>query len=202
MDDVSNVEIDKIVKGIRENLEVLLSDAEAQQLYRLVHKAEKIEGDLAEVGVYCGGTARIIREASKEKDLYLFDTFDGLPKLGKEDESPELHKGLYKCDLDRVKTSLQNYKNIHYYPGLFPTTAIPIKDKQFSFVHLDADLYKSTLSALKFFYPRLAVGGIILSHDYPGLSGVKKAFDEFFVDKKELIVEFSGCSQAMVIKLG
>lgn len=202
MEDVSSEEIDKIIRGIRQDLEILLNDAEAHQLYSIVHKAEKIKGDLAEVGVYRGGSARIIREASKGKDLHLFDTFKGLPPPGEQDDSPELKQGLYFHKLYDVKERLRDYKNIYYYPGLFPKTTAPIKNKEFSFVHLDVDLYESTLSALNFFYPHLVVGGIILSHDYPGLSGVKKSFDEFFADKKEIIVEFYSCSQAMVIKLG
>ena len=75
-------------------------------------------------------------------------------------------------------------------------------DKKFSFVHLDVDIYTSTLEALKFFYPRINRGGAILSHDYPGAVGVKKAFDEFFEDKPEIVIELpTGTGQALVIKL-
>ena len=58
------------------------------------------------------------------------------------------------------------------------------------FVHLDLDIYQSTLDALGFFYPRLTKGGILISHDYRRLSapGVKKAFQEFFANKVEPVV--------------
>ena len=40
---------------------------------------------------------------------------------------------------------------------------------------------------LQFFYPRLSLGGVLISHDYRAIScpGVRKAFDEFLVDKPE-----------------
>ena len=42
-------------------------------------------------------------------------------------------------------------------------------------------------------------GGIILSHDYSHLEGVRKAFDEFFKNKPEKILELP-MTQCMVIK--
>jgi hypothetical protein len=46
----------------------------------------------------------------------------------------------------------------------------------------------------------MSKGGIILSHDYAERAGVYKAFNEFFRDKKEGIIEVTG-SQCMVIKI-
>jgi hypothetical protein len=43
-------------------------------------------------------------------------------------------------------------------------------------------------------------GGIILSHDYVTAPGVKKAFDDFFEDKKEPVLETAG-SQCLVVKV-
>ena len=47
---------------------------------------------------------------------------------------------------------------------------------------------------------RMIPGGIMLSHDYGLLSGVEKAFQEFFADKPEGIIE-QPTTQCMVIKL-
>ena len=99
---------------------------------------------------------------------------------------------------------MRSYKNVYFYQGIFPETANSIENKNFSFVHLDVDLYKSTLDALEFFYSRVNRGGVILSHDYgsggEGETAIKKAFDEFFTDKPEPIFELTG-SQCMIIKL-
>jgi len=63
---------------------------------------------------------------------------------------------------------------------------------------LDVDLYKSTIACLKFFYPRLVRGGIILVHDYHS-DGIQKAFKEFLQDNKIHLIELTG-SQSMIIK--
>jgi O-methyltransferase len=67
-------------------------------------------------------------------------------------------------------------------------------------VHLDADLYESTLAAFEFFYRRLPPGGIMLCHDYHSAAGVVKAIEEFFRDRPDPVVELTGY-QAMIVKL-
>jgi len=94
---------------------------------------------------------------------------------------------------------LEKYKNVHFYKGLFPATAGSVKDKKFSFINLDVDTYESTLNCLKFFYSRMNRCGVIISHDYISATGVRKAFDEFFKDKPEPIIELSG-SQCLIVK--
>lgn len=172
------------------------SDLEAYQLFTAVRAASKIERDIAEVGVYNGCSSRIICEIKRNKSLHLFDTFEGLPDA----DDDLLYKGKYKTSLNAVQDYLKEYPNVCFYKGLFPETADPVKNKTFSFVHLDADLYKSTLDGLKFFYPRMNGGGIILSHDYSTLDGVKKAFHEFFEDRAEPIIELPG-SQCLIVKI-
>lgn len=147
-----------LIKRIKNETEMLLSDQEAYLIYITVKKTKKIEGDVAEVGVYKGGSAKLIREATK-KPLHLFDTFEGLPDLCAKDNPKQFQKGNYSASLESVKSYLNNYLNINFYEGLFPATAELVKNKKFSFVHLDVDIYESTLNCLKFFYPRMSGGG-------------------------------------------
>lgn len=51
----------------------------------------------------------------------------------------------------------------------------------FALVSLDPDLYAPTLEGLRFFYPRLSPGGMIIVHDYDNkqFTGVKQAVSEF-----------------------
>lgn len=195
----STVGID-LIKQIKSEADMLLTDQEAYLIHTTVKKTEKIEGDVAEVGVYKGGSAKLIREATK-KPLHLFDTFEGLPKLCAKDDARQFQKGSYSASFESVKKYLINYPNVHFYKGLFPATAEPAKGKKFSFVHLDVDIYESTLNCLKFFYPRMSRGGGIISHDYSNSKGVKKAFDEFFEDKPEIIIEPFATSQCLIVKV-
>lgn len=197
----SNAHALSIIKRVKKETEMLLNDFEAFQIYMAVIKTEKIEGDIAEVGVYKGGSAKLMCETAKNKSIHLFDTFEGLPDVGESDSHGQFKKGEYVAPLSYVKNCLKHYKNVYFYKGFFPATSDPVKNKKFSFIHLDVDIYESTLSSLTFFYPRMSRGGVIISHDYPGSKGVKKAFDEFFKDKPEIIIELPLCDQCLVVKL-
>lgn len=192
-------DLKKLIKNTRKDRNMLLSNAEAMQVFMAVSATREVPGDIAEVGVYRGGSARIICEAKEDdRTLHLFDTFEGLPEV---DDKSDLifKKGLYKSSYDEVKNYLAPYPNVEFYKGLFPDTAGPVEDKKFSFVNLDVDLYKSTLAGLEFFYPRLSPGGILISHDYSTMAGVKRAFKEFFAENPEFVKKLPG-SQCIVIK--
>jgi O-methyltransferase len=188
-----------LIREIKRQTPMLLFDNEAYQIFTAVKSTERIEGDLAEVGVYSGGSARLIRAANRSKALHLFDTFEGLPEVEAID-SPQFNKGQFAASFEDVKNCLKEYNNVHFYKGLFPTTATPVEDKKFSFVHFDVDTYESTRSCLDFFYSRMNKGGIILSHDYISAPGVRRAFDECFSNKAEPIIEMSG-TQCLIVKL-
>ena len=192
-------EVANFISKIKGEVEMLLSDDEASRIYWAVKSTERINGEIAEVGVYQGGSAKLICEAKKDKNLHLFDTFEGLPKSTEIYES-QLREGEMKASLENVKQYLAGYRNVYFYKGVFPETAQAVEGKRFSLVHLDVDLYKGTSDCLKFFYPRMSKGGIIMSHDYPSMGGVKKAFDEFFKDKPEPIIRVSN-NQCLIVKL-
>lgn len=119
-----------LIRQIKEETEMLLEDLEAYQIYTAVRKTEKIEGDIAEVGVYKGGSAKLICEATK-KPVHLFDTFEGLPDLCENDDPEQFHKGEYSASFEDIKSYLKNYPNAYFYKGLFPSTAEHVKNKKF-----------------------------------------------------------------------
>lgn len=188
-----------LIKKIDTEQELLINSIEAYQLFMAVERTAKVNGDIAEVGTYRGGSAKLICEAKGNKALHLFDTFQGLPDLCEYDDPKQFHRGQYSSSFENVKTYLEKYPNVYFYKGFFPSTSGPIKDKRFSLVNLDVDLYKTTLSCLEFFHPRMNTGGVIISHDYIGVPGVKKAFDDFFENKPEPIIQLSG-SQCLIVK--
>jgi hypothetical protein len=181
---------------LTEDSPLLLKPSELFLIYTFAKNQTDLEGDFAEVGVFKGTSAKIICEAKGDKPLHLFDTSEGLPKVGKIDKKFRDH--LYNGDLEYVKKKLSKYSNVRLYKGLFPATALPVEKTKFSFVHLDIDIYSSTKACIEFFYPRMVKGGIIISHDYHA-DGVRKAFDDFFKDKSEKIAELP-MSQCMLIK--
>jgi len=197
--DPHRAKIIDLVRKIKQERETFMFYNEACQIFTTVRQVKKIEGDLAEVGAYKGGSTKIICEAKGDRPLHVFDTFEGLPRVKRIDQ-PLHQKQFSNTSLKNVKNYLKKYPHLHFYKGVFPKTAAPIKNKSFSFVNLDVDIYESTLNCLKFFYPRMNKGGIIISHDYSIAAGVKKAFNEFFKNKREPIIELSG-TQCLVVKL-
>lgn len=190
--------IKNLIAQVKQECEFLLNYEEAYQIYEAVSRTAKIDGDIAEVGLYQGGSSKIICKAKGDKCLHLFDTFEGLKDVNTIDAT--FKQGQYSCSLESVKNYLKEFNNLYFYKGFFPDTAGPIVDKKFSFVSIDVDTYNSTKNCIEFFYPRLNRGGILMSHDYFHVHGVRKAFDEFFADKPEVVLQLLG-SQCLVVKL-
>jgi hypothetical protein len=160
-----------------------------------------------------GGTAKFICEAKGDKTLYLFDTFEGMPDNMISSEKDSWPDGTHiDTSVEEVKTYLSDYPNVHFIKGIFPESLsnypdYDIANKKFSLVHLDVDLYKSTLGALEFFYPKMVPYGRIISHNYnlspiPGgdTPGVKAAFMEYFEGREYSFIEIAD-TQCMVIKI-
>ena len=169
-------------------------------------KRENIQGNFAELGVHKGETAKIIYEMSGSQKLHLFDTFEGFSEKDLQHESKK--GGQYTTSefsdtsLAEVKKYINGDARVIYHPGYFPDTAKGLENEQFSFVHLDADLYLPTIEALKFFYPRLTPGGAIIIHDYNHIwDGIKKAVHEFMPTIPENLIELADWKgSAMIIK--
>ena len=170
---------------------------ECIELRNAVRATAKVSGEMAEVGVFLGGTAALMLDAAPDKHLHLFDTFAGLPEGG-----DYLQKGEYVGSLASVQRTLQAYNGrVTFHQGLFPDeTGHEVADLRFSFVHLDMDLYEGTLGALCFFWPRMNPGAIMLCHDYPQISGIVRAIHEFFAEQPEAFFPLSG-QQCMAVKL-
>jgi O-methyltransferase len=157
----------------------LVDDQRHKRIEKLVKEVAHLDGDMAELGVYKGGTAYTISQANPHKCLHLFDNFvGGLPH----DDIPEGHhkKGEFACSMDEVETALGS-ASYWIHDGYFPdTTKDCPHDQQFCFVHLDADLYQSTKDGIEYFWPRLVKDGIICFDDFlwPHCPGVAKAIKE------------------------
>lgn len=196
-----NADTLRLIRSTRSERKWLLTSNEAFFLHSLTCAQSKLPGAIAEVGVYQGGSARMICESKGAVALHLFDTFSGLPAASEHDAYTHRTKSnLYACSLESIQTYLQAFPNVFYHEGLFPHSVAKVpENEKFSFAHFDVDLYESTLSCLKYFYPRMNPGGVMLSHDYSILQGVRKAFLEFLCDKPEQLIELP-TTQCMIVK--
>jgi len=175
---------------------------ETYMLYSSALYNSKLQGAMAEVGVYKGWSAKIICEAKGDKPLFLFDTFEGFPleliQLDKDNWNPT-YRTHSNTSVEFVQNYLKNYNNVSIIKGVFPDSLKTMSNipETFCFVNLDTDIYQSTLDCLKFFYPRMVTGGRIISHNYGNLTGVNRAFNEF-IDKNRIIQLAD--TQCLVIK--
>ena len=166
----------------------LVDKVRCYMLYQLSRQALGLQGDVAEIGVYKGGTARMLAKVfePKKKNVHLFDTFAGMPPCDAERDLH--HEGDFSdTSLEGVQKYLSDCPNVRFYQGFFPATSKPVEGKRFCFVHIDVDIYRSVLDCCAFFYPRMEKGGVMIFDDYGSLScpGAKTSVDEFFCDKPE-----------------
>lgn len=174
------------------------------QIERL--KKNKVKGDFVELGVHQGETAKVIHFMDKNRKFYLFDTFEGFSEKDLKHETqndPKFATDMFAdTSIDKVKKYMNGNENLIFKPGFFPETAKGLEKNTFSFVNIDADLYAPTIEALKFFYPRMSKGGVIIIHDYNhNWDGIPKAIDAFLETIPEALFELSDWQgSAMIIK--
>jgi hypothetical protein len=165
-------------------------------LWQLMGLVDNLDGDTVECGVYQGAGSYLIcrRNAllsTMRRTHYLCDSFEGISNPGAEDGS-FWQPGSMACDEQTVGQNLSEFAaSTVYVKGWIPDSfrTFPC-ERPFCFVHIDVDLYQPTLESLRFFYPRLQQGGVLLCDDY-GFStcpGATQAMDEYFADKPEKVL--------------
>ena len=187
----------ELLRETRTRTNMVLQDGEAYSIYSGVVETSKVTGAVAEVGVYKGGSARLISSVKGDRELHLFDTFEGLPPVSPEYDRT-FREGSFRGSLTEVQALLGGERNIRFHKGLFPGSAAGLEDLRFSFVHIDVDLYESTKGCLEWFYPRMTAGAMLISHDFADAEGVRRAFRQFFADKPEVLIELSGTQVAFI----
>lgn len=166
-------------------------------VYQLLRMVGNVSGDTAECGVFSGASSYLIclsNQADKKnnKHHYLFDSYEGLSDP-KEHDGSHWSQGNLSFGMENLKSTFQKFDEISFMKGWIPSRFDEVKDKQFSFVHIDVDLYDPTHDSIEFFYPRMNDGGILICDDYMcnKCPGATKAIDEFLEDKPEKMISLS-----------
>jgi len=167
-----------------------------------------INGDFLECGVYKGGSMMtvaltLMAEGVKDRELYLFDTFAGMPKPDERDIDLHGRSALEEyyrrkifdgnstwvnSSLDSVKQAMDStgypMERIHFVKGLVENTIPDKASEKIALLRLDTDWYKSTIHELTHLYPRLSPKGIVIVDDYGYFKGAREAVDEYFYKNK------------------
>ena len=155
------------------------------------HECSAPKAAVAELGVFRGEFAAEINRLFPDGELYLFDTFTGFDEsdLAKEAEitggAKTWHPDFTDTSVEAVRERLPYPEKVHFVKGYFPGSTDQLtpeeSDQQYIFVNIDPDLYEPTIQGLRYFWPRMAQGGIIMIHDYNSMQfpGVRQAVREF-----------------------
>jgi O-methyltransferase len=160
-------------------------------------------GAIVECGVWLGGGMAAVALALLEmgvtnRDLYLFDTFEGMTKP--QDVDVDLHGNSAIPVFENLKTApdrsnwcaaplsavIENmlatgYPSIRleFVPGDVLNTIPSCAPEKIALLHLDTDWYQSTKHELEHLYPRVSSGGVVIEDDYGHWSGARLAVDEY-----------------------
>jgi hypothetical protein len=176
--------------------------SEGLSIITCLNKALAMQGDVCEFGVAQGTTSALMANeiiGFKDKNLWLFDSFEGLPMPTEKDQlkddifslgSMEAYKGTMACGLDQVSARLEEISfpksNTKVIPGFIEQT-INLKNlpEKVCFAYVDFDFYEPILIALNFLHNRMDTGCYVVVDDYDWFStGAKTAVDEFFQQHK------------------
>jgi O-methyltransferase len=161
-----------------------------RELRRVIEK--NIVGDVTEFGCYLGATsiylADTLRSIGGDRELYVYDSFAGLPEKTKEDASPlgEQFKTGELCaskkqfikNLLQVRVPLPHIKKAWF----SDLTSEDIPDK-IAFAFLDGDYYSSIMDSMRLIESHLMLDATVVVDDYgnAALPGVSRAIDELLV---------------------
>jgi len=163
------------------------SITEPQKMERVLDAARQcldLDGEFWECGVFMGGSAKELADLCRPtgRVLRLFDSFKGLPKPSPVDVGKEVIEGWFNNNEVGPTIGYVGYDKAVWHVGVIPQTFVALEDAVIAFAYLDLDMYQGTLDALKFVWPRLALGGQIVIDDYGHSEwpGVEIATKEFF----------------------
>jgi hypothetical protein len=176
-----------------------------ERIYALIQavryvSVNSIAGDIVECGVWKGGSMAAIARTllhlrDTSRDLYLFDTFEGMPEptakdvdyAGKQASEVLREDAGSRCadaHLEQVQEVLYGTgyprERIRFIRGRVEETIPASAPKSVSILRLDTDWYASTKHELVHLFPRLARAGVIIVDDYGHWEGSRQACDEYF----------------------
>jgi O-methyltransferase len=170
-----------------------------------------LPGAFAECGVWRGGSVLAmiltLQQLGAERDIYLYDTFEGMTEPGEHDVSPV--DGAARTKWDEAVAAGQRpwpeafgedafdegsvretllatgYPDarLHFVRGPVEQTIPATSPGALALLRLDTDWYESTRHELRHLYPLLAAGGPLIIDDYGHWDGARKAVDEYFASE-------------------
>ncbi|MBD2327826.1 TylF/MycF/NovP-related O-methyltransferase [Alkalinema sp. FACHB-956] len=165
-----------------------------------------IPGAVVECGVWQGGSMMAVaqtlqRWGDTDRDLYLFDTYEGMPQPTEADvdysgnpaaaEFEAMKKTADSSDwcyasIEQVRQNLASTgypaHRVNLIKGKVEDTIPAQAPDKIAILRLDTDWYESTHHELIHLFPRLVGGGVLIIDDYGHWQGSRRATDEYLAE--------------------
>eukprot|EP00931_Biecheleriopsis_adriatica_P053140 TRINITY_DN31069_c0_g1_i1.p1 TRINITY_DN31069_c0_g1~~TRINITY_DN31069_c0_g1_i1.p1 ORF type:complete len:261 (-),score=18.97 TRINITY_DN31069_c0_g1_i1:68-850(-) len=146
------------------------------ELLHYVYRNKMLTGDFLEAGVWRGGVSIYAKGFMKAYDIqnniWVVDSFEGLPGKQHPMDTHGWDDPFFAVPLHEVKDAFRRHAlldhSVRFVQGWFGKT-LPIlrpRLRSLSLLHLDCDMYRSTLEVLCNTYDALDVGGVVLADDW------------------------------------
>jgi O-methyltransferase len=179
---------------------------------------ERVPGALAECGVARGGVAALLGARALTspvpRDVWLFDSFVGLPAPTAEDGAPAVRFAHNRGDgrlepIGECVGTLEDVRGflfgdcrlpedrIHLVPGWFQDTLPTYAGGPIALAHLDGDWYESVRTCLVSLWSHMSPGGYVVIDDYGHWEGAGRATREFLArNGRGILLHRKGYTQA------
>jgi len=165
-----------------------------------------IQGGIVECGVWRGGSIMaaiytLLQHSDTTREIYLFDTFEGMPSPSDKDIMYNGQKASIILDNTKKKQGHADFwcwatredvqtniretgypmNRVHFIKGMVEDTIPSEAPPKIALLRLDTDWYESTKHELIHLYSRLVKNGVLIIDDYGYWKGAREAVDEFFL---------------------
>jgi len=167
--------------------------------------SDRVSGCFVECGVWRGGAsifaAAVQKANGEERDIYLCDSFRGLPMPSRVTKITDLHwlfSDVLAVSLEEVEQNIRNHHvwndNIHLVKGWFCDTLPKLDCGAIALLRADGDMYSSTMDILTNLHHKVSPGGYVIIDDYHAIPECRRAVTEFRkrFDVETPIVEIDG----------
>ena len=143
------------------------------QILWATHNCFKLDGDFVECGTGRGMMMSAALHSlenwnAANKNLYLCDTFEPFgidPETGRNDKRFGV-RDTYAKSLSDVEANFSEWKRINFVVGFVPDSLELVVIEKVAFLHIDFNNAAAEVAALRYFWPKVVKGGIIVLDDY------------------------------------
>ena len=124
----------------------------------------------------------------EERRVWVADSFQGLPKPNAELYPEDAGSNFWVYDqlavpVEEVQANFRRYglldERVKFLGGWFKDTLPSAPIERLAVLRIDADMYQSTMEALRYLYPKLSVGGYVILDDYGAVTVSKQAILDY-----------------------